>query len=112
MGPMTKTEPVPINEIDPTDGTLNCEAFPSDCVKLQRLTPHHCRCNFFFELFAQEPSAPLPGFLKNGKIRYPTRHILGYGGFRRIHAYSCRSAWYSVILLGLRCWKSYIKLSL
>jgi hypothetical protein len=111
MGPKAKRhEPAPIDEIDSHPiGTATLRAFPSDC---GNCNGQPVRCDFFPELFAQEPSAPLPGFLKIGKIRYPTRHILGYGGFRRIHARSCRSAWYSVIRLDLRCWKSYMKLSL
>jgi hypothetical protein len=34
--------------------------------------------------------------------RYPLRQVLGYGGFRRNYAHSCRSARYGLIVLGLR----------
>ena len=43
---------------------------------------------------------------KNGADQRP---VLGYGGFRRIHAHLCRSAWYSLILRGLAFWKSHKK---
>ena len=50
----------------------------------------------------KHPFATLPSKLGKGCFRYPSRQVLGYGGFRRIHAHSCRSARYHLILLGLR----------
>jgi len=60
------------------------------------------RCYLAATCREREPSSTLPNQLENGHLRYPMRPVLGYGGFRRIHAHSCRSAWYSLILLGLR----------
>ena len=50
----------------------------------------------------KHPFATLPSKLGIGCFRYPLRQVLGYGGFRRIHAHSCLSARYRLILLGLR----------